>query len=75
MLNYSLVLTVVAAMFFWKAAEREKESGIIWAGVSLFASALIITLGGGFVVLVLGQLAVFVGITVFRTIKDNNGGD
>ena len=75
MLSYSLVLVVVAAVFYWKAAEREKESGIIWAGLSLVASALIIALGGGFVVLVLGQLAVFVGITVFRTIKDNNGGN
>ncbi|MDX2218542.1 MAG: hypothetical protein SF172_05910 [Burkholderiales bacterium] len=75
MLNYSLVLTVVAAVFFWNAAMREKESGIIWAGVSLVVSALIMALGGGFLVLVLGQVAVFAGITVFRTIKDNNGGD
>lgn len=75
MLSYSVVLIVVAAAFFWKAAAREEESGIIWAGVSLVVSVLIMALGGGFVVLVLGQVAVFAGITVFRTIKDNNGGD
>lgn len=74
MLNYSLVLAAVAAVFYWKAAEREKESGIIWSGASLVVSVLIMALGGGFIMLALGQLAVFAGITAFRTIKDNNGG-
>lgn len=75
MLSYSLVLMAIAAIFFYKAAATEKESRLIWAGLSVVVSVLIHLLGGGFVILLLGQIGLFIGITVFRTINDKSEGD
>jgi hypothetical protein len=36
----SIVLTVVCAIFYYRAAEFENEPGILWCGLSVLISAV-----------------------------------
>lgn len=73
MLSYPLVLACVAAAFFYKAGGSGNEK-LGWFALSIAVSCAIMWLGGGFLILVLGQAGLFVGITVFRTINDKTQG-
>jgi hypothetical protein len=69
--SFAFVLALACAALFYKAGEQETESGLAWAGVSIVVSALIIlTFHGGVGAVLLGQLAVLAGITLWRTWRD-----
>jgi hypothetical protein len=64
------VVIIAGAVFFYKAAEFEDASTTIWTGLSILISILIwLVLGGGLVSLALGQVLLFVGITVYRMFR------
>lgn len=65
---YLLILIVALfAAFFYRAAEFENESGLLWCGLSLVISiAAMFLLHWGLLGVVLGQVALFVGITILR---------
>ncbi len=65
---YTLILVSLAfAIFFHRAAELEDEPTWIWSALSLVISAVtIFWLHCGWLGMFLGQLALFVGITIFR---------
>jgi hypothetical protein len=66
-----LAAAVVFATFWYKGAEMEKVNPLYWLGPSLIVSALaIFALQKGWLAVVLGQVALLVAITVYRTIKD-----
>lgn len=66
----SIVVIIASAVFFYKAAEFENTSTMVWTGLSVLISVLIwLVLGGGFVFLALGQVLLFVGITVYRMFR------
>ena len=47
------------------------DNGMLWAGLSIATSALLIsTLNAGWLVVVLGQVGLFIGIAIFRTLRD-----
>ncbi len=72
MLSFTSILVVVCAMFFYWAGEFENTSGIAWAGLSVAVSvAMWQWLGGGFLAVLVGQVALFVAITAYRARRAN----
>lgn len=65
---YLQILAMLAfAMFFCRAAESENESTWVWCGLSLLISAVtIFWWHWGWLGIFSGQLALFVGVTLFR---------
>ncbi|MGA3283809.1 MAG: hypothetical protein ABSD57_05040 [Verrucomicrobiota bacterium] len=65
---YLAILMVVAfAVFFYRAAKIENESGLLWCGLSVVISiATLFFFGWGWLGTVLGQAGLFAGITLFR---------
>jgi biotin transporter BioY len=53
-----------------EARDSGRNNGFLWAGLSIAASALLIQLlGAGWFVVVLGQVALFAGIAIFRSLR------
>jgi hypothetical protein len=64
---FSILLISVFAAFFYRAAEFENESRLLWCGLSLVISlAILFYLHWGWLGILLGQAGLFVGITLFR---------
>ncbi len=64
------IVVAVCAFFFYCAGRFEGASGLLWAGLSLGTSIVIWRwLHGGLTFILLGQLGVYIGITVFRARK------
>jgi hypothetical protein len=62
-----ILMIVMFAVFFYRAAEMENESGLLWCGLSLVVSlATLFLFHCGWLGIVLGQAGLFVGITIFR---------
>ncbi len=68
--SYNFILTVVAAIFFYRAGEFENTSGLAWAALSIAISMGIWQgLGGGFLAVLAGQVGLFIAITFWRMWK------
>jgi hypothetical protein len=53
--------------FYYRAAQFENESTLIWCGLSVSISVLtIFWLHWGWLGIILGQVGLFIGITLFR---------
>ena len=69
----SIVLCVASAVFFYRAAEFENESGLLWSAISLAISvATLFWLQWGWLGTLLAQGGLFVGITLFRMFRKSN---
>lgn len=73
-MSYGLVLMCLliggCAMFYYRAAEFENTSGGAWVGLSLLVSILCWRLFHfGWLGVLLGQVALFIGITIYRAAK------
>lgn len=69
--SWNFVLLVAFAIFYYRAAEFENGPGMLWAGLSVTISALIWQwLHWGLLAMFLGQVLLFIGIGVFRVIRD-----
>jgi hypothetical protein len=68
--SFTFVLLVACAVLFYRAGEFEGSSGVAWAGLSAVISVAIWRwLHGGFIAVLLGQVALFAGITLYRSYK------
>ena len=70
---YSLefVLALICAAFYFKAGTEELGSGVLWGGISLVLSFVVLFwLRGGIVVVALMQGALLLGIALFRMWRD-----
>jgi hypothetical protein len=68
--SFNLVLLVVFAIFWYRAGEFDDGPGLLWAVLSVAISFLIWQwLHWGLLPMILGQLCLFAGITVFRIIR------
>ncbi len=68
--SITFVLLLACAVFFYRAGEFEGGSGLAWAALSLLISVAIWRwLHGGFIAVLLGQVGLFVGITLYRSRK------
>jgi hypothetical protein len=64
---FAILLIAAFAAFFYRAAEFENESRLLWCGLSLVISvAAFFFLLWGWLGILLGQVGLFVGITLFR---------
>ncbi len=65
-----IIIILASAIFFFRAAEFEDESGFLWATLSvLVSSATWFFFHWGWLGAVLGQAGLFVGITIFRMFR------
>ena len=65
-----IVVIVVCAVFYHRVAELENESCLLWSGLSVLVSALVLFLfHAGWLGVLLGQIGLFVGIGVFRMVR------
>ncbi len=68
--SFTFVLLLACAVFFYRAGEFEGSSGVLWPALSVVISVAIWRwLHGGFVTVLLGQLGLFAGITLYRSRK------
>ena len=68
--SFQCVLMIVFAIFFYRAGEFEDSPGLLWAALSVIISLAIWQwLHWGLLAMVLGQVALFIGIGVFRAIR------
>ena len=68
--SFSLLATVLFAVFFYRAGEFENGPGVLWAVLSVAISLLAWQwLRLGLLGIILGQAGLFVGIGVFRVIR------
>ena len=66
-----IVVIVVSAVFFHSAAEFENESSLLWSGLSVLVSALVVFLfHAGWLGILLGQIGLLIGIGVFRMFRN-----
>jgi len=66
----TILLVAVFGAFFYRAAEIENASGLLWCGLSVLISvASMFLLHWGLLGVVLGQAGLFAGITVFRVMR------
>ncbi|HTV75467.1 MAG TPA: hypothetical protein VMD57_00605 [Candidatus Baltobacteraceae bacterium] len=64
-----LVIAVFAA-FYYRAAEFENESTLIWCGLSVLISVLtVFWLHWGLPGMISGQVGLYFGITIFRILR------
>ena len=64
---FTILLIGLCGAFFYRAAEFENESRLLWCGLSIVISlATLFFLHWGWLGIVFGQVGLFVGITVFR---------
>jgi hypothetical protein len=67
-----LTILIIGAFgaFYYRAAEFENESTLIWCGLSVLISMLtIFWLHWGLLGLISGQVGLFIGITIFRIFR------
>jgi len=66
----SILIVAVCGAFFYRAAEFENASSLLWCGLSVTISvAILFLLQWGLLGIVLGQVGLFVGITIFRIVR------
>jgi hypothetical protein len=71
---YSLpfVILICCAAAYYKAAEIENTSGILWAGMSVAVFCTTwFAIGWGIPGDLLGQVVLLAGITLYRVIRDS----
>ncbi len=65
-----IVIILAFAVFFFRAAELEDESGFLWSMLSVLVSVLTwFVFHWGWLGGVLGQAGLFAGITIFRMLR------
>jgi hypothetical protein len=71
--SWNFILMVVFAIFYYRAAQFDggsELSGLLWAALSVAISFLIWQwLRWGVLAMLFGQIALFVGIGVYRVIR------
>jgi len=66
----TIVTVAVCATFYYRAAVFENENTLIWSGLSILISALVLFwLHWGWLGIVFGQIGLYVGITIFRILR------
>jgi len=68
--SFQAVLLVVFAVFFYRAGVFEDGPALSWAALSVVISLLVWQcLRWGLLGMIVGQVGLFVGIAVFRTLR------
>src|SRR5258708_7358210 len=66
--SFSTIVIIASAIFYYRAAQFEGKSGLLWVTLSVLISiATWKWLGWGMAGIFFGQVALFVGITLLRS--------
>lgn len=69
--SFAFVVALLCAGGFYRAGEREMDSGIPWCGLSVIVSApILLVFNGGILAIMLGQVGLLMAITLFRMWRD-----
>ena len=71
----AIAVAIASAVFWYRGAESEKLSPLLWAGPSVGVSAAIIGLSGGWIAALIGQAVLFAAITLYRAFADKGKDD
>jgi hypothetical protein len=73
-LDYSALAAAIASAIFWyRGSDVENLSPVLWVLPSIAISGVIILgLHGGWIAVLLGQAAMFVGVAVYRMVADKD---
>jgi len=75
-MNYTLIaIAIAAAVVFYKGAAMENRSSLPWVALSIAVSAIVITWTGSAFWLVVGQVALFPVIALWRMWRDGDKSD
>jgi hypothetical protein len=67
---FAILVIAAGAAFYYRAAEFENESRLLWCGLSIVISLVtLFWLHWGWLGALLGQFGLFVGITAFRILR------
>jgi hypothetical protein len=67
----SLAVAIACAVFWYRGAQHENISPLLWVGPSLAISIVVsFGLNQGWIAVAMGQLALFFAITIYRTVVD-----
>jgi hypothetical protein len=70
-ITFTTIAIIVSAIFFYRGAKVDGSSAILWVVLSVVISILLLTLfHAGVVGIILGQAGLFLGISIFRVIRD-----
>jgi hypothetical protein len=68
--SFTALAVILSAIFFYRAARIDGSSPFLWVVLSVVTSLLLLTvLRLGMVGIILGQVGLFLGITLFRIIR------
>jgi len=68
--SFQFFLLLACAVFYYKAAMMEDASGLLWSGLSVLVFVITwVVLGWGWLGCLVGQAALFAGITVVQTFR------
>ena len=71
-----LAVAIAAGVFFYKAAEQEKRSPVMWVALSVLVSAaLIFKLNASALWVALAQVALLPLIALWRMWRENDSGE
>jgi hypothetical protein len=69
--SYNFILTVVFAVVLYRAGVQDESPGLLWAALSVAISLVVwLVLGWGVLPLIIAQAALFIGIGVFRVLRE-----
>jgi len=68
--SFTFFLLLACAVFYYKAAMMEDASGLLWSGLSVLVFGITwIVLGWGWLGCLIGQAALFAGITAVNILR------
>ena len=68
---FEIVMIVASAVLMYRVAEMDNESGPIWAGIAVGACVLSLFVIPWMLIRIgIATVGVFVGMTVYRMVKD-----
>ena len=70
LLSLTTILIVASAILFYRAAQFEGRSGLLWTVLSVAISLILLEwFHWGLIGIILGQVGLFFGIAIARTIR------
>ena len=68
--SFNFLILIAFAIFYNRAAESEDAPAILWTALSIAISVLTwLVLHWGMLGMILGQVALFIGISLFRALR------
>ena len=70
--SFTTIAVIASAIFFYRGAKIDGSSAVLWVVLSVMISLLLLNLFHvGLPGILLGQAGLFLGITIFRVIRES----